>query len=118
MDTEVRFSIKLVSKRTGLSTHIIRKWEERYSVVSPLRTDSNRRLYTLEDIRKLNLLASAVASGMGIGQIAKLDTGNSIIFAMAGKKVSSPSPGKCGVMIVHRLTRLGLNINGKKNTPF
>lgn len=66
--------IKIVSRRTGLSTHVIRVWERRYNAISPERTDTNRRLYSDEDIQRLNLLKRATLTGRSIGQIANLAT--------------------------------------------
>lgn len=57
---------------TGLSVFVIRAWEKRYNVVSPERTETNRRLYSEDDIEKLKLLNNAVNLGHNIGGIAKL----------------------------------------------
>lgn len=57
---------------TGLSAFVIRAWEKRYKVVIPSRTDTNRRLYSEEDIEKLRLLNDAIQKGHNIGGIAKL----------------------------------------------
>lgn len=67
-----KFPIKVVSQITGLSVHVIRAWEKRYNVVEPDRTDTNRRLYSKEDIEKLKLLNEALHLGYNIGSIAKL----------------------------------------------
>jgi len=63
-------TIGAVVKKTGLSSHLIRIWERRYGAVQPIRTETNRRLYTDEDIEKLRLLKRATESGESIGQIA------------------------------------------------
>lgn len=67
-------NIKFVSNQTGLSTHVIRAWERRYDALNPERTETNRRLYTDEDIEKLRLLGRAVQLGHSIGSIAALPT--------------------------------------------
>ncbi len=64
--------IRVVARKTGLSTFIIRAWEKRYNAVEPQRTDTNRRLYTDEDIEKLSLLRDATKAGYRIGEIADL----------------------------------------------
>ena len=66
------FNIKYVSEQTGLSAHVIRIWERRYSAITPERSNSNRRLYSQKDIEKLKLLKSATSGGQSIGQIADL----------------------------------------------
>jgi len=64
--------IRIAAKRAGLSPYLIRAWERRYNVVTPHRTDTNRRLYSDEDIQRLSLLHKATLEGESIGQIAKL----------------------------------------------
>ncbi len=66
------FPMKVVARRTGLSPHVIRVWERRYEAVQPIRSESNRRLYSEEDIRRLDLLRRATEAGLAIGQIAAL----------------------------------------------
>lgn len=64
--------IKVVSLRTGLSPHVIRIWEKRYEAVVPQRTESNRRLYSDEDIHRLTLMRLASERGHRIGQLARM----------------------------------------------
>lgn len=65
-------TIGVVTRRTGLSTHVIRVWERRYGAVAPRRTSTNRRLYSDGDIERLRLLQQATSAGHSIGQIAAL----------------------------------------------
>ena len=64
--------IKIAANRSGLSPHVIRVWERRYGAVEPLRTETNRRLYSDEDIERLRLLHQATTNGHSIGNIARL----------------------------------------------
>ncbi|MBN1560653.1 MerR family transcriptional regulator [candidate division KSB1 bacterium] len=66
------YPIKAVALKTGLTTHTIRVWERRYEIVHPVRTASNRRLYSETDVRKLALLKKATAAGHGIGQLSRM----------------------------------------------
>ena len=66
------YPMKVAVRRTGLSPHVIRVWERRYQAVVPRRSGSNRRLYTDEDIDRLQLLHRAIQSGHSIGRIANL----------------------------------------------
>jgi len=66
--------IEAVAQRCGLSQHLIRIWERRYAVVRPLRTESNRRLYSEADAFRLELLNRAVHGGHRISDIATLPT--------------------------------------------
>ena len=69
---EKRHPIKLVSRRTGLTPDVLRAWEKRYSAVSPLRTSTNRRLYSDTDVERLILLRKAITAGRSIGHVARL----------------------------------------------
>jgi methylmalonyl-CoA mutase cobalamin-binding domain/chain len=64
-----KYSIKVVSLKTGLSAHAIRAWERRYNAVTPKRDSNNRRYYTEEDIHRLTLLKRATDAGFAIGQV-------------------------------------------------
>jgi DNA-binding transcriptional MerR regulator/methylmalonyl-CoA mutase cobalamin-binding subunit len=65
-------TIKAVAQQTGLNAHVIRIWEKRYGAVTPSRTDSNRRLYSSEEVERLKLLRRATQGGHGISNIARL----------------------------------------------
>ncbi len=71
---EAHQSIKVVARRTGLSAHVIRIWEKRYGAVEPERTETNRRLYSDEQIERLSLLRDITQNGHSIGHVAKLPT--------------------------------------------
>lgn len=64
--------IRHVARRTGLSQHLIRAWERRYSALVPGRSLTNRRLYSESDVEKLTLLRRAVDAGHPIGNVAHL----------------------------------------------
>jgi MerR family transcriptional regulator, light-induced transcriptional regulator len=66
--------IQLASRLSGLSTHVIRIWERRYGALSPTRTDTNRRMYCEEAIKRLKLLRELTENGHRIGGVAKLPT--------------------------------------------
>ena len=88
------FAIRVVARRTGLSPHVIRVWERRYSAVQPQRTETNRRLYSEADIERLRLLSAATHAGHSIGQIAQLETGQlqDLVHQDAPGELSTPQP--------------------------
>lgn len=88
----VRYTIRTVASRTGLSEHTIRAWERRYSALSPERTETNRRLYGQEDMERLALLRLAVEGGHAIGQVANLSDAE--LRSLSG---SDASPGPAPV---------------------
>lgn len=72
MEKKNTYPIKAVSLQTGLSIHVIRAWEKRYQAIVPQRTDTNRRLYSDDDIAKLLLLKRCTEAGHNIGNVASL----------------------------------------------
>lgn len=64
--------IGVVSKRTGISLHVLRAWERRYGVVEPKRTQGGQRLYSDDDIARLRLLRRLTDGGRNISQVASL----------------------------------------------
>jgi DNA-binding transcriptional MerR regulator/methylmalonyl-CoA mutase cobalamin-binding subunit len=72
MNLNNRYPIRVVANKTGLSTHVIRAWEKRYGAVEPDRTDTNRRLYSDEEVERLKLLNQLTNTGYNISQIANL----------------------------------------------
>ncbi len=89
---EIQHSIRTVARRTGLNAHVIRVWEKRYGAVSPLRADSNHRLYSDQEIERLNLLRMAKEAGHSIGRIARLDT-ETLRNLTAGSPAPESDPG-------------------------
>jgi MerR family transcriptional regulator, light-induced transcriptional regulator len=71
-DKDAQYSMRVVTRLTGLSPDTIRAWERRYDAVVPDRTDGNTRRYSAEDVRRLALLKEATHRGYRIGDIARL----------------------------------------------
>ena len=65
------YRIKTVASMTGLSTHLIRKWEERYHLVHPPRGANGYRTFTEDDVQFLLYLKSQLTHGETIGQLAE-----------------------------------------------
>jgi DNA-binding transcriptional MerR regulator/methylmalonyl-CoA mutase cobalamin-binding subunit len=88
---EAHHGIKVVALRTGLTAHVIRIWEKRYGAVQPARTGTNRRLYSDEQIERLNLLREITRGGHSIGPVARLPTAK--LRQLAKEAVSGQSQG-------------------------
>ncbi len=65
--------IQVVTRRTGISADLLRVWEKRYGVVTPVRSTNGRRLYSDADIERLRRLVEVTRTGRTIGQVAALD---------------------------------------------
>ncbi len=110
MVREEHFQISTVARLTGLTVHNIRAWEKRHGVVRPGRTDTKRRMFTREDIRRLSLLKALVDAGHPIGMIAPLSV-TELEGRLEESHVLKPVPavappeagaldGKCRVLVV------------------
>ncbi|MGI9241329.1 MAG: MerR family transcriptional regulator [Verrucomicrobiales bacterium] len=60
------YDISVAARLTGLSPANLRMWEKRYDVVEPSRSESGRRIYSDDDVRRLTLLKSLSDSGQAI----------------------------------------------------
>ena len=69
---QARFPVRVAASRSGLSPHLLRAWERRYGVVTPLRSDGGQRLYSQLDVERLRLLRSLTERGHPIGRLARL----------------------------------------------
>lgn len=86
---DVKVPIRAAARLTGMTVDAIRAWERRYSAVEPQRGRGGR-LYTEEDIRRLQLLKRAVDHGHSIGQIATLKTDDLESLPIVGR----PKPAR------------------------
>lgn len=64
------FTIKTVSKLTGLTAHTLRAWENRYQAIVPSRSQSGQRAYTLDDVERLRFLKKLTDFGYPISKVA------------------------------------------------
>ena len=67
------YRIGAVAKLTGISPDALRIWERRYGCIVPLRSPGGGRLYSADDIARLQLMKLLVDRGDSIGAVATLD---------------------------------------------
>ena len=67
--SSLRYRIKSVANITGLSTHLIRKWEKRYYLMTLDRGMNGYRTFTEGDIQFLLFLKHQLGKGQTIGQL-------------------------------------------------
>ncbi len=84
--------IQLAARLTGLSTHVIRIWEQRYQAVEPRRTAANHRLYSQHDIERLGLLRDVTRAGHNISQVARLSTDDLRALVAPAPGLELPAP--------------------------
>ncbi len=66
------FSIRDLENLSGIKAHTIRIWEKRYNLLSPERTDTNIRIYSLASLQKLLNIILLYNNGYKISKIAKI----------------------------------------------
>lgn len=66
-----KYSIKDLALLSGIKAHTIRIWEQRYDLLTPLRTNSNFRSYHLDDLKYLIRIAGLNLAGKRISALAE-----------------------------------------------
>lgn len=66
------YSIKDLEQLSGIKAHTLRIWEQRYSLLSPKRTDTNIRYYDDQDLKLILNVALLNDNGVKISKIASM----------------------------------------------
>jgi len=66
-----------LSRRLGVSDHVLRAWESRYRLLQPVRSAGGFRLYTTADEQRVRRMQAHLASGLSAAEAARavLDEG-------------------------------------------
>lgn len=77
--TDKHYSIAEVSTITGIDKQTLRKWEERYNLVQPLRLSNGYRAYSQPQVDKLLIAQAELEKGYTIKQVVeKMQTPQSL----------------------------------------
>jgi len=66
------YSISDLEQLSGIHSHTIRIWEQRYNALTPMRSQGNTRMYDDKQLRKLLNIVSLNKSGLKISKICSL----------------------------------------------
>ena len=66
------FSISDLEQLSGIKAHTIRMWEQRYGLLKPVRTATNIRMYSDDDLRRLLNVTTLCSRGQRISLVARL----------------------------------------------
>lgn len=66
------YSISELEQLSGVQSHTIRIWEQRYNALKPMRTEGNTRFYDDTQLKKLLNIVSLNQSGLKISKICSL----------------------------------------------
>ena len=89
--------IGAVAERTGVSPELLRAWERRYGLLRPARSAGGFRLYTDEDIRRVETMRDHLGQGLSAAQAARL--------ALAGPPAAAPVVDGAAAGLVARRER-------------
>jgi MerR family transcriptional regulator, light-induced transcriptional regulator len=67
-----KYSIKELERLSGIKAHTIRMWEKRHNLIAPDRTDTNIRLYSDDDLKKIINVSLLNSKGLKISKIVDL----------------------------------------------
>jgi MerR family transcriptional regulator, light-induced transcriptional regulator len=60
-----------LSRRLGVSDHVLRAWENRYGLMRPVRSSGGFRLYTEGDVRRVRRMQEHLHRGLSAAQAAR-----------------------------------------------
>ena len=60
-----------LSRRLGVSDHVLRAWEARYGLLQPVRSEGGFRLYSAADEARVRRMQGLLASGLSAAEAAK-----------------------------------------------
>jgi DNA-binding transcriptional MerR regulator len=63
--------IGALSKRAGVSEHVLRAWESRYGLLAPARSPGGFRLYSENDLRRVQRMREYLAEGLSAAEAAR-----------------------------------------------
>ncbi|WP_226644677.1 MerR family transcriptional regulator [Microbulbifer variabilis] len=70
--TKAHLPIREVARRTGVHPVTLRAWERRYGLLTPTRTSKGHRLYSEEEVRRIEEVLACLARGVTIGRVREL----------------------------------------------
>ncbi|MFF0342424.1 MerR family transcriptional regulator [Kribbella sp. NPDC004875] len=73
METSVRGGLRIgaLSKRAGVSEHVLRAWETRYGLLAPTRSSGGFRLYSEVDVHRVQRMRAYLADGLSAAEAAR-----------------------------------------------
>lgn len=99
-------NIQAVVRRTGVPAATLRKWEERYGVPAPARTNGAQRRYEDREVRQIEWLRDRLAEGLRIGQAVALLRRNEPVETPEGVRDAIVD-----ALLEHRPTKLEALVN-------
>ncbi|UCE93232.1 MAG: MerR family transcriptional regulator [Flavobacteriaceae bacterium] len=84
----VTYSVAQVEALTGIKAHTLRIWERRYDFLTPMRTPTNIRYYSDEQLKKLLNFGILVRNGYRVSKLNKMS--DEEVYEEVNKVLASP----------------------------
>ncbi len=94
-----------LSRRTGVSSELLRAWERRYNLFTPARTPGGYRLYGVEDVRRAERMRLHIDAGLSAAEAARV-TGADFSGALEPEPPDASVPQQFGDELERALDRL------------
>src|SRR3954451_23205560 len=88
-----------LSRRTGVTPELLRAWERRYALLRPQRTEGGFRLYSHDDVRRVEAMRGHLARGVSAAQAAAL-------AVSPDQPATTPAPADVGAALQDALDAL------------
>src|SRR5881275_2343174 len=85
-----------LSRRLGVSDHLLRAWETRYGLLHPVRSTGGYRLYSERDADRIRRMQGYLAAGLSAAEAAQAVLAEAVAGAVVGA-VAARAAGNVGV---------------------
>jgi len=103
------YTISDLEQLTGVHSHTIRVWEQRYKALKPMRSQGNTRLYDDGQLKRLLNIVSLNQSGLKISKICSLS--DQAVEDLLDKQYNYKSTDELAEFYLSRLIKYGLDFN-------
>ncbi|RZK19722.1 MAG: MerR family transcriptional regulator [Pedobacter sp.] len=103
------YTISDLEQLSGIHSHTIRIWEQRYNALQPMRSQGNTRLYDDIQLKRLLNIVSLNQAGLKISKICNLS--NLEVEELLSKQYSYQSNDELAEFYLTRLIKYGLDFN-------
>jgi len=84
-----------LSRRVGVSDHLLRAWESRYGLLQPMRSPGGFRLYSEADESRIRQMQAYLADGLSAAEAARaVLSGGAVSGGPAGTPATAPAGGE------------------------
>jgi MerR family transcriptional regulator, light-induced transcriptional regulator len=80
-----------LSRRSGVSPELLRAWERRYGLLRPTRSPGGLRLYSADDLRRVETMQRHLAEGFAAAEAASLAAGTAAVPVEQGGAPLAPA---------------------------